>query len=112
MYPNYYTPKPCYSLIATREFDDWLTGLRDSTARARITARLVSLELGNLGDAKTVGERVSELRIHTGPGYRIYFSRQGETVYLLLCGGDKSSQQRDIKHARQILASIERDLST
>ncbi len=109
MYPNDYTPETHYSLVVTPEFDNWLARLKDPKARARITARLISVELGNLGDTQTVGERVSEMRIHTGPGYRVYFSRQGETVYLLLCGGDKTSQWRDIKLAKQILRKIERD---
>ncbi len=112
MYPKYYTSKSRYSLRTTQEFDDWLTRLKNPKAKARIAARLISVELGNLGDTQTVGERVSEMRIHTGPGYRVYFSRQGETIYLLLCGGDKSSQWRDIKHAKQILRTIERGLPT
>jgi putative addiction module killer protein len=110
MYPKDYNPEIKFSFISTPEFDHWLAGLRDPKAKARIVARLISAELGNFGDTESVGERVSEMRIHTGPGYRVYFSRQGEVVYLLLCGGDKSSQWRDIKHAKQILSAIERDL--
>ncbi|MGV8921509.1 MAG: type II toxin-antitoxin system RelE/ParE family toxin [Pseudomonas sp.] len=110
MYPNDYTQKARLSFVTTLEFDDWLTNLKDSKGKARIASRLISAELGNFGDTESVGERVSEMKIHTGPGYRVYFSRQGEVIYLLLCGGDKSSQRRDIKHAKQILCSIERDL--
>jgi putative addiction module killer protein len=109
MYPNNYTPERRLSFLTTTEFDDWLTNLNDLKAKARIVSRLNAAELGNFGDTRTVGERVSEMRIHLGPGYRLYYSRQGEVVYLLLCGGDKSSQWRDIKQAKQILNVLERE---
>jgi putative addiction module killer protein len=80
-------------------FTDWLTKLRDVQARARIDVRLNRLANGLTGDTKGVGEGVSELRIDWGPGYRVYFARDGATVVLLLCGGDKRTQQKDIDHA-------------
>jgi putative addiction module killer protein len=76
--------------------------LRDLSARTRIQARLLRLQVGLFGDAHPVGEGVSELRIHHGPGYRVYFVRRGSTVILLLCGGDKSTQARDIAEARAL----------
>ena len=83
-----------------RPFVEWLTGLTDRQARARIEARLARVAAGNLGDVETVGEGVLELRIDWGPGYRVYFSRVGQVIVLLLCGGDKRTQQRDIKNAK------------
>jgi putative addiction module killer protein len=80
-------------------FTDWLNKLRDSQARARIDVRLNRLANGLMGDAKVIGEGISELRIDWGPGYRVYFARDGATVVLLLCGGDKRTQQKDIDHA-------------
>ena len=81
------------------EFDAWLAGLKDKVGRARIALRIRSAEHGNFGDCEPVGEGVSEMRIHVGPGYRAYFTRRAEVVYLLLAGGDKSTQKRDIKRA-------------
>lgn len=78
--------------LRTPEFDAWLKALRDPVATGRVIARIRSAEAGNFGDCRPVGEGVSEMRIHVGPGYRLYYCRRGETVYLLLCGGDKSSQ--------------------
>ena len=83
-----------FQIQTTDTFADWLRHLRDSKAKARILARLDSVTLGNLGDTKIVGEGVRELRVHIGPGYRIYFAQMGRIVILLLCGGDKSSQKR------------------
>jgi putative addiction module killer protein len=83
----------------TAVFQDWFTKLRDGEAKVRITARIRRLSLGNFGDAKPVGNSVSELRVHHGPGYRIYFVRRGNELVILLCGGDKSSQSRDIARA-------------
>ncbi|EFS0483895.1 type II toxin-antitoxin system RelE/ParE family toxin [Salmonella enterica] len=91
-------------LIKTDLFDRWLVGLRDRQARARIEARIRCLSLGNPGDVKPVGEGLSEMRIDHGPGYRVYFMRRGPLVVLLLCGGDKSSQERDIALAKTIAA--------
>jgi putative addiction module killer protein len=81
-------------------FTEWVEGLRDRKARARIDTRLTRVRLGNLGDYASVGEGVFELRIFYGPGYRVYFGFEGDTVVLLLCGGDKGSQQRDIATAK------------
>jgi putative addiction module killer protein len=89
-------------LRQTEVFRKWRMQLRDVRARALIASRLDRLAHGHDGDAKPVGEGISELRIHYGPGYRIYFQRQGELVIILLCGGDKGSQDRDIKTARRL----------
>jgi putative addiction module killer protein len=83
-----------------RPFVRWLAGLTDRQARARIEARLARAAAGNLGDVEPVGEGVLELRIDWGPGYRVYFSRVGQVIVLLLCGGDKRTQQRDIRNAK------------
>ena len=90
----------------TATFASWLGGLRDANARSRIVVRIRRLELGNPGDVKPVGDGVSELRIAYGPGYRVYFTRQGQKIVLLLCGGDKSSQSRDIATAKQMAKEL------
>lgn len=95
------------TLIRTEEFAEWLRQLRDAKGKARILARLESAALGNFGDCEPVGEGVSEMRIHTGPGYRVYFTRQGQVVYVLLVGGDKSTQRRDIRRAIQMARQLE-----
>ncbi len=82
-------------------FNDWLSGLRDRRARAHIRARLDRVQLGNLGDHQPMGEGIYELRMFFGPGYRIYFVFEADAVLLLLCGGDKSSQSRDIARAKR-----------
>ncbi|QQR91041.1 MAG: type II toxin-antitoxin system RelE/ParE family toxin [Myxococcales bacterium] len=87
-------------IVASVPFVEWLGALKDKRARAKIRARINRLELGNFGDCKSVGGGVSELRISFGPGYRVYFGRDGQTVVVLLCGGDKSSQARDIEKAK------------
>jgi putative addiction module killer protein len=91
----------------TAIFADWMAGLRDVRARAKIAARIDRLALGNAGDVEPVGQAVSELRIHFGPGYRVYFTRQGPTRVVLLCGGDKSTQTKDIKTAKTLAAKSE-----
>ncbi len=91
------------------EFDAWLAALKDKIGRARIALRIRSAEHGNFGDCEPVGEGVSEMRIHFGPGYRVYFTRRGKVVYLLLLGGDKSSQKRDIKHAIDMARSLDEE---
>ena len=81
-------------------FTEWLNALRDKVAQARIRVRLRQAQAGNFGDVEPVGDGVSELRIHVGAGYRVYYGRRGKTVVILLCGGDKSSQMADIKRAK------------
>lgn len=91
-------------LIKSEVFDAWMIGLQDRRAAARIQARIDRLALGNPGDVKPTGAGISEMRIDYGPGYRIYFMRRGPVLIVLLCGGDKSSQPRDIKQAQALAA--------
>jgi putative addiction module killer protein len=86
----------------TAEFSAWLRRLADAKARARIAARVAAVQYGNFGDCKSVGDGVSEMRIDHGPGYRVYFTRVGSAVYILLCGGDKSTQKADIQRAKEM----------
>lgn len=88
------------------EFDNWLDNLRDPRARAKILTRIQRLELGNAGDVKAVGESVTEMRIDYGPGYRVYYKQIGVLIVLLLCGGDKSTQDRDIRRAKELAAKL------
>ncbi|MCA3716716.1 MAG: type II toxin-antitoxin system RelE/ParE family toxin [Brevundimonas sp.] len=90
----------------TETFDAWIRSLRDATARAIVARRIRRVALGNLGDTRSVGEGVSELRIHHGPGYRVYYVRRGDTVIVLLCGGDKASQTRDIDRAKALAQEL------
>ena len=89
-------------------FDEWLSELRDKVAQARILNRMRQIEAGNLGDCASVGEGVLELRVHIGAGYRIYCGRSGANVVILLCGGDKSSQAKDIERAKGFWATWKR----
>jgi putative addiction module killer protein len=98
-----------YTLRQTEEFQDWLDGLKDLRAQIRIVARLRLAEAGNLGDWKSVGGDVSEMRVDVGPGYRLYFTRRGSFLIVMLTGGDKSTQSRDIKRAQRILEQLELD---
>ena len=82
-------------------FEEWLDDLDDKRAEARVLARLVRVRQGNLGDSRAVGEGVCELRVDYGPGYRVYFGQKGLTLVVLLCGGDKRTQDRDIRLAKQ-----------
>ena len=91
----------------TDTFSDWLKDFRDIKARARIVVRIEQAEHGNFGDCTPVGEGISEMRLHFGPGYRLYFWQQGNQVYWLLVGGDKSSQKRDIERARKLRHEVE-----
>ena len=95
-----------YNVLRSDVFAEWLDRLADEKAKARISVRIISAEKGNFGDSAPVGDGISEMRIHYGPGYRLYFSRRGKVVYLLLCGGDKSTQKRDIKRAKAMLATL------
>ncbi len=96
-----------YSVRLTQEFQAWLDRLRDQKAQVRIVARLRLAEAGNLGDWKAVGGGVSEMRVNFGPGYRLYFTRRRNLLIVMLAGGDKSSQARNIKRAQQILKELE-----
>jgi putative addiction module killer protein len=89
-------------ILQTVTYQRWERRLRDERARAAIAARLSRLAFGLMGDIKPVGEGVSEMRIHYGPGYRVYFVQRGGEIIVLLCGGDKSSQARDIEQAKML----------
>jgi putative addiction module killer protein len=91
----------------TEAFSEWFWNLSDSRARARIAARIDRLALGNPGDVAPVGEGVSEMRIHYGPGYRVYFVQRGAALMVLLCGGDKSTQAGNIRTAKQLASELE-----
>ncbi|MCQ2090468.1 MAG: type II toxin-antitoxin system RelE/ParE family toxin [Fibrobacter sp.] len=91
-----------YQVKRTEQFDDWMNDLRDTNAKSRINNRLKHVELGNLGDSKSVGDGVFEMRIDYGPGYRLYYMNVNGEVIFLLIGGDKSTQQRDIEKAKEI----------
>jgi putative addiction module killer protein len=97
------------TFLRSEEFNAWLSALKDKIGRARIIHRIRSAEHGNFGDCEPVGEGVSEMRIHFGPGYRVYYTRRGEVIYLLLLGGDKSSQKRDIKHAIEMARALNKE---
>ncbi|HEX2892124.1 type II toxin-antitoxin system RelE/ParE family toxin [Vineibacter terrae] len=88
-------------LRQTDEFTAWHQSLRDDRAKAKIAARLLRMSMGNLGDCKTYGE-ISEARIDYGPGYRLYFVRRGNALIILLCGGDKRTQDKDFRRAREL----------
>lgn len=90
----------------TEEYSRWFDKLRDRQARARILARIRRLSLGNPGDVEPVGEGVSELRVDFGPGYRIYFKQRGKTIVVLLAGGDKRAQKRDIEKAKELARGL------
>jgi putative addiction module killer protein len=91
---------------STREFNSWANGIRDSVARGRLLLRIRSATLGNLGDSKHLRNGLFEMRVHVGPGYRIYYMRTGEMSYLLLTGGDKSTQARDIDRALKMVGRL------
>ena len=96
-----------YSVLQTESFAKWLAALSDVKARARIIARLRQAELGNVGDVKSLGGGISEMRIDTGPGYRLYFARRRAILIVVLAGGDKSTQKRDIKRASKLAEELE-----
>lgn len=97
------------TFLRSEEFDAWLVALKDKIGRARVINRIRAAEAGNFGDCEPVGEGVSEMRIHFGPGYRLYYTKRGEVVYLLLLGGDKSDQKRDIKRALEMARKLKED---
>ncbi|MBK5274893.1 MAG: type II toxin-antitoxin system RelE/ParE family toxin [Desulfuromonadales bacterium] len=88
------------------EFDAWFAGMKDYVGKAQIALRLDRATKGNFGDCEPVGGGVSEMRIHYGPGYRVYFTRRDTVIYLLLLGGDKSTQRRDIKRAMEMASKL------
>jgi putative addiction module killer protein len=90
-------------------FKDWFSDLRDQNAKRRIAQRLVRVQSGLFGDVKPIGEGVSELRIDYGPGYRIYFAQRGAELIILLCGGDKGTQDRDIRTAKAMAKELSED---
>lgn len=94
------------TILRTELFDSWFTGLKDKRAARRIQMRIDRAEDGNFGDCEPVGEGVSEMKIHYGPGYRVYFAQKGAEIVILLAGGDKASQSRDIKTALELARQL------
>jgi putative addiction module killer protein len=90
----------------TAAFDDWFVRLRDGSAKAKIVSRIRRLGEGNPGDVKSVGQGISEMRINQGPGYRIYFVQRGAVLVILLCGGDTSTQDKDIRKAQELADNL------
>lgn len=97
------------TFLRSAEFDVWLAALKDTIGRARIIHRVRAAEAGNFGDCASISEGVSEMRIHIGPGYRLYFMQRGEVTYLLLLGGDKSGQKRDIRRALEMARTLKQE---
>ncbi len=97
------------TFLRTEAFDAWLSALKDKIGRARIAHRIRSAEHGNFGDCEPVGDGVFEMRVHVGPGYRVYYTRRGEVIYLLLLGGDKSTQKRDIKRVIKLASELDKE---
>ncbi|MDY0088450.1 MAG: type II toxin-antitoxin system RelE/ParE family toxin [Coriobacteriia bacterium] len=95
-----------FEIRETDTYQRWFESLRDLSAQLRIAARIRRVSLGNLGDVKSVGDGVLELRVMCGPGYRVYLTRHGEIVIVLLAGGDKSTQQRDIERAKKLARGL------
>jgi putative addiction module killer protein len=95
-----------FTIRRTLDYADWIKTLKDFRAQARIADRIDRLAAGNPGDVKPVGEGVSELRVNYWPGYRVYFVRDGSVVYVLLCGGDKSTQDKDIRLAKKLAQQL------
>ena len=96
-----------YTVKRLDEFSDWLKGLKDGLTRQRLIKRLRKVQLGNLGDVEPVGEGVHEMREHFGPGWRMYYVQRGDVLIVMLCGGDKSTQQADINRAIALAKSLE-----
>jgi putative addiction module killer protein len=95
------------TVLLTEEFQTWLQRLRDRKAQVRIAARIRRAEFGHFGDCKPVGDGISEMRVDFGPGYRLYFLRRGNVMIVMLAGGDKSSQHRDIRRAQRLAKELE-----
>lgn len=108
MYPFRYN-SPRFTVQLTEEFQNWLDAVPDKRAQVRIFARLRMAEGGNLGDWASVGRQVSEMRVHVGPGYRLYFTVRHRVLVIMLAGGDKSSQWRDIIRAQRIASELDED---
>ena len=100
---------PMYTVEQSGTFKAWLNDLRDAMGRLRITARLSMATEGNLGDCEPVGDGVHEMRVHVGPGYRLYFVHRGNRIIFLLMGGSKGTQRRDIKRAKEMAAALEKE---
>jgi len=98
-----------FTVQLTDKFEEWLDELDDYRAQVRIAARLRQAEAGNLGDWRSVGGEVSEMRVNFGPGYRLYFTRRGKILIVMLAGGDKSTQAVDIRRAKRMLEQLELD---
>ena len=98
--------EPLIEVRQSAEFAEWMVRLRDVRGRAKIAARIDRLAMGYAGDVRPVGAGISELRIHYGPGYRVYYEHRGSVVVMLLCGGDKSSQSRDISKAKKLATEL------
>ena len=96
-----------FEIETTETYDKWLSNLKDRNASTYIQARMYRVRKGNFGNVEPVGEGISELKIDYGPGYRIYFIKQGRTIILLLCGGDKKTQKKDIKRAKEMLKCLQ-----
>lgn len=97
------------TFLRSDEFNAWLADLKDHVGKAIVAKRIRAAEAGRFGDCEPVGEGVSEMRVHFGPGYRAYFTRRGAVVYLLLLGGDKSTQKRDIKRAKEMARALPKE---
>ncbi|KRR21180.1 addiction module antitoxin RelB [Bradyrhizobium lablabi] len=95
-----------FEVLTTDEFDKWLSKLADERAKIKIVSRVARLRFGNAGDVKPVGEGVSEMRIHHGPGYRVYYKQTNKTIIVMLCGGDKSTQEKDVRRAKEMAAEL------
>lgn len=105
MSPVVYTVR-AIEILKTQAFSDWIRGLRDREARRRIQAKIDYLAVGGFGKAKRLTSKVSEIKIDYGPGYRVYFTQNGPVVVILLCGGDKGTQDADIKRAEKLAATL------
>ena len=97
------------TFFRTAAFDRWLVRLKDARGKARIIKRIRAAERGNFGDCRVVGGGITEMRIHYGPGYRVYFTRKADEVFVLLCGGTKGGQRRDIVRAHGMARQLEMD---